>query len=178
MVGCDSTLSLGYAYNADNDDDQYGSAPPAVGCALLRGPAVVTGYLSDTALSFGQRLPGYKNLPMTAFAKHINGTDPDNYIQAYRYMTGLQSDGSAYMYNGVPTTFMHSGNPVLLTGDLDPAPGDKRFMISCGPISLMPNDSTELIYAIIVGRGADRLSSVAAPPSPPSNRPTPCRPTW
>src|SRR5262249_26462003 len=30
-VGCDSTRSLGYAYNATNADQEYGAQPPAVG---------------------------------------------------------------------------------------------------------------------------------------------------
>jgi len=31
FVGCDTTLSLGYCYNASNTDNVYGSAPPAIG---------------------------------------------------------------------------------------------------------------------------------------------------
>jgi len=39
-VGCDSLLSIGYAYNGEDEDGQFGVAAPAVGWVLLQGPAV------------------------------------------------------------------------------------------------------------------------------------------
>src|SRR6185503_4421120 len=30
LVGCDTTLSLGYTYNSTNNDQLYGASPPAV----------------------------------------------------------------------------------------------------------------------------------------------------
>ena len=39
LVGCDTTLSLGYTYNATNNDQTYGAAPPAVGYDFFLGPA-------------------------------------------------------------------------------------------------------------------------------------------
>jgi hypothetical protein len=35
-IGCDTLQHLGYCYNADNNDADYGTAPPAVGITLLR----------------------------------------------------------------------------------------------------------------------------------------------
>ena len=52
LVGCDSTLSLGYCYNASESDAVYGAAPPAVGYCLLQGPV--------------GSAPGVR-LPLTAF---------------------------------------------------------------------------------------------------------------
>jgi hypothetical protein len=40
LVGCDTTLSLGFCYNATNSDGQYGTRPPAVGYDFFRGPIV------------------------------------------------------------------------------------------------------------------------------------------
>ncbi len=37
-IGCDTTLSLGYAYNGDNEDGVYGTNVPAVGFKFLQGP--------------------------------------------------------------------------------------------------------------------------------------------
>lgn len=43
LVGCDTTLSLGYCYNATNSDIQYGSSPP---CRGLRFPPGAGGALA------------------------------------------------------------------------------------------------------------------------------------
>src|SRR5439155_805596 len=64
LVGCDTTLSLGYCYNETNNDAVYGGACPAVGFDFFRGPIV-------------QVSPGvYDTLGMTSFNKYINGEDP------------------------------------------------------------------------------------------------------
>jgi len=81
LVGCDTTRSMGYCYNATNADAQYGSAPPAVGYDLLRGPRV----------SLGGGV--YDTLGMTSFNKFINGTDPRSSVETYNYMQGLHADG-------------------------------------------------------------------------------------
>lgn len=66
LVGCDTTLSLGFAYKT-NVDEVYGANPPAIGYDLLQGPIVPSP--RDTALVSGRKIPGFKNLPMTAFLK-------------------------------------------------------------------------------------------------------------
>jgi hypothetical protein len=74
LVGCDTTLSLGYCYN-EGSDNIYGAAPPAVGYDFFQGPIVLAGE-TDTAFVSGEPRPGFRNLPMTSFNKYINGTDP------------------------------------------------------------------------------------------------------
>ncbi|MEW5922465.1 MAG: right-handed parallel beta-helix repeat-containing protein [Candidatus Zixiibacteriota bacterium] len=160
FVGCDSLLSLGYAYNADDYDSQYGDTPPAVGYDFLQGPMMYTGNSTDTAGMWGQDFPRYKNLKMISFNKYINGTDPDNRDEVYNYMRGLNRDGTPYMYNGLPNNFVHSGDPVAGTGDIDSNPTDRRMMLSCGPLTFAPGDSTEIIAAIIIGSGSDNLNAV------------------
>ncbi len=162
LVGCDSIRSTGYVYNADNDDDgHYGSTPPAVGYTLLQGPMVHTGDPADTARMWGEVYAEFENLPMTSFVKYINGTDPGNYQETYRYMNGLLRNGDPYYYDGQPLAFQHSGNPLMGTGDLDSDPADRRFMVNTGPIHLSPGDSTEIVLSIVVAREFDRLASVS-----------------
>ncbi|HSQ58901.1 MAG TPA: hypothetical protein VLT84_00465 [Acidobacteriota bacterium] len=81
LVGCDTTLSLGFCYNATNSDGQYGNRPPAVGYDFFRGPIVWNGASYDT-------------LGMTSFNKYINGTDPGTAAEVYNYMSGLQAGGA------------------------------------------------------------------------------------
>jgi hypothetical protein len=66
FAGCDTTLGLGYGYNATASDAGYlPLPPPAAGFELLKGPSVPSP--GDTALIFGRKVPGRKNLPMNAF---------------------------------------------------------------------------------------------------------------
>lgn len=162
LVGCDTTLSLGYCYNATNSDDLYGSAPPAVGFDFFQGPIVPSE--GDTALVSGQRIPGYRNLPMTSFNKYINGTDPDSPQSTYNYMRGLDADGSDLVnpVTGQRTSFMVSGDPVRATGWLDSDPSDRRMFLSSGPFTMAPGDSQIVVTAVIIGQGKDRLTSVTA----------------
>jgi hypothetical protein len=158
LVGCDTTLSLGYCYNATNNDGQYGTRPPAVGYDFFRGPIVYDslGVVVDT-------------LGMTSFNKYINGTDPAAAIETYNYMSGYKADGSAIHVNDDPgqpvTSFQVSGlNPGAPSGPtnwLDSNPNDRRLFLSSGPFTMMPFDSQEVVTAIIIGQGTDRLSSVA-----------------
>ena len=161
LVGCDTTLSLGYCYNATNEDELYGSAPPAVGFDFFQGPIVPSP--GDTASVSGKLIPGYRNLPMTSFNKYINGTDPGSPVESYNYMNGLLPNGDPYEYpanSGNETKFFHSGDPVAGTGDRDDNPSDRRLMLSSGPFTMAPGDTQEVVVAIIVSQGSDRLSSI------------------
>ena len=164
LVGSDTTLSLGYCYNATNNDNTYGSLPPAVGYDFFQGPLIFTGDNADTAKMWGQKWPQYVNLGMASFNKYINGTDPQNYRWTYQYMNGLDaSQGGAPVIDpttGDTTTFFGNGDPVTGTGFIDANPADRRYMLSTGPINFAPGDSTEIIAAMVVGQCGDRLSSI------------------
>jgi len=151
LVGCDTTRSLGYVYNSTNNDDVYFTRPPAVGFQFLQGPVIPTG------------TPGvYDTLGMTSFNKYIGGTDPQSALETYSYMKGLNRDGSPVInpLTSQATKFPVSGDPVAQTGWLDSYPADRRFMLSTGPFTMAPGDSQEIITAILVGQGSDRLSSI------------------
>jgi len=165
LVGSDTLLSLGYCYNATNNDAIYGRTPPAVGYDFFEGPIVPSP--GDTAWVSGRPVPDYKNLPMTSFNKYINGTDPLTAQDTYRYMMGLDAvsgNGAPYTnpVTGQITTYTVSGDPILGTGWLDSNPSDRRFMLCSGPFTMAPGDTQEVVAAIIVGQGKDRLSSIGA----------------
>jgi hypothetical protein len=148
LVGCDTTLSLGYCYNATNNDEQYGAAPPAVGYDFFLGPVNAAG----------------DPLPLTSFNKYINGTDPGSFDETYNYMQGLQPDGTDLTdpQTGLVTTFYHPGNPVTGSGWLDSNPADRRFLMNSGPFTMAPGAVQEVVGAIIIGQGKNRLSSIAS----------------
>lgn len=147
LAGCDVGRALGYVYNATNTDAQYGSSPPAVGLDLLQGPAV-----------------GADTLGMTSFIRYINGQDPTAAVETYNNLRGLHADGTPIHENDDPfqpeTRFMVSGDPVTGTGWLDTLPADKRTLVASGPFHLFPGESQEIVVAIVVGQGSDRLSSI------------------
>ncbi|HTM01483.1 MAG TPA: FlgD immunoglobulin-like domain containing protein [Candidatus Omnitrophota bacterium] len=158
LVGCDTTLALGYCYNATNADALYGSTPPAVGIALIRGAIV--------SPSVGV----YDTLGMTSFTKYIGGTDPANAGESYAYMRGVHADGTPWHVLDNPlqpeTRYPFSGLdpslPSSATNWLDANPADRRLMLSTGPFSMAPGESQEIIFAILVGQGANRLASISA----------------
>jgi hypothetical protein len=148
LVGCDTTLSLGFCYNATNNDQLYGASPPAVGYDFFQGP----------------KGPGGTPLPLTSFNKYINGTDPGSFDETYNYMQGFQPDGSDLIdpLTGLVTKFFHPGDPVTGAGWLDSNPADRRFLLNSGPFTMAPGDTQEVVGAIIIGQGKNRLSSVAS----------------
>jgi hypothetical protein len=145
-VGCDSTLCLGFAYNGADSDAVYGTTPPCVGYDLLKGP------ISDEGSEMG----------MTSFNRLTAGTDPRSHLESYNYMRGLYYDGSLVIdpTTGEPNAYMVAGDPVRGTGWLDDTLTDKRFMMNTGPFTMEPGDSQEMVIAIIIGDGDDRVDSV------------------
>ena len=149
LVGCDVARSLGYGYNATNNDAIYGAATPAVGYDLLRGPTARAGVPPP--------------LPMTAFERYIGGTDPASSDDTYNYMQGLNPDGTDLInpVDGLPTKFYDSGDPLAGSGWLDRTSADKRMMLTSGPITMAPGDEQTVTLAIVVGQAIDRLGSIS-----------------
>lgn len=146
LVGCDVAKSIGFVYNATNNDAQYGATPPSVGVDFFQGPKV-----------------GGSPLGLSSFNKYINGTDPNSASKSYNYMKGLNADGSTVIdpTTGSPTKFVVNGDPVAGTGWLDSNPADRRMMLSAGPFTMAPGDTQEIVVGIVVGQSANRIASIA-----------------
>jgi len=159
FVGCDIDLSLGYVYNATDNDSHYQAfdmAPPAAGYDFLQGPAVPV-YIEDeegnqvldensvAIFNFEKRV-GYKNLPMTAFVYFGAGGNIDDpelnaykgTLQWYNLLRGYEpqqdiENPTPYTdeATGEPTKFTMSGDPTRATGWNDgvPLPAGDRRMV-------------------------------------------------
>jgi len=169
LVGCDTSLSLGYCYNSTNLDGEYGEDPPAVGYILLQGPLVPSP--GDTGIFLGNQVMDYKNLPMTSFVSYINTSDingnPQAGLEVYNYLKAKWRDGSPITFGGTginpssPRTFyMYTGDPESGSGWLDEIAADKRFLMNFGPFNMAPGDSQEVIFGVYILRGWDHLNSV------------------
>jgi len=179
FAGCDTTLSLGYVYNANEVDATYNPLPPpAVGFDFFQGP-IVDGTPTDTAIFKGKYVPGKKNLPMTAFYFFINGdpvySDPDlglyetGTLQWYNLFRGrISTSGDPFVdpTTGQPTKFCLAGDPITGTGWLDGMlhpPGDRRIGSVSGPFEMAYGDTQEVVVAEIAAGavpGIDRLQAV------------------
>ncbi|MCF8243171.1 MAG: T9SS type A sorting domain-containing protein [Melioribacteraceae bacterium] len=177
--GCDTNLSLGYTYNADNLDEYYYEAsPPAVGYLIVQGP-ITESSPTDSAYFNGKWIAGYRNLPMTSSVLFINSgrtyRDPQQGIyegttEFYNYLQGKIWDGSPILdpNTGDTTKFVLAGDPVYDTGWYEgdgwpdgPEGDDRRFLMGSGPFNLAVADTQEIVMAIYMARGSDNINSIA-----------------
>jgi len=181
LVGCDTLIGLGYAYTAyatDSEFKKFNLPPPAVGYALLQGPRVTSP--GDSAYFDFAKIHNAKNLPMTSFGYSSAGVSigplPPSYstqtLRYYRWLRGfmpVDRDGLYYAFPPelTPNHFPLSGDPVTRRGFIDGlgvnysfSPADRRILISSGPFVFAPGDTREVVYALVAGHGADRLSSI------------------
>ncbi len=172
-VACDTDLSLGFVYNGDAYDQEYGSSIPAIGCDFFQGPLADSP--GDTAYLPSGVFPDKKVLPMTAFVKYINSnatySDPDlqsanGGFQAYNYVQGFIWDGSEFIdpFTGLPSKFVNPGDPVTGTGWLgfyEAPPADHRMVIASGPFKLVKGQPMEVVAGLVAGMGNNNLNSVS-----------------
>ncbi|HLF14960.1 MAG TPA: hypothetical protein VI932_08750 [Bacteroidota bacterium] len=176
-AGCDTTLSLGYVYNANAVDATYNPLPPpAVGFDFFQGPIVDAP--GETGIFNGQVVTDKKNLPMTAFYYFARGdasvTDPtqgsyEGTTQFYNFFQGKIGRTGVYFEDPEThqsTTFSLAGDPQTRTGWLDgdllPA-GDRRIGLASGPFIMAAGDTQEVVVAEIAAGaipGVDRISAI------------------
>jgi hypothetical protein len=175
-AGCDVARALGFVYNGKPNDEEYGNAAPAVGYALLEGPAVATGNPGDSAIVGMRYRRRMRNLGMTSFWLGECGssvyTDPPlgvvgSDVGWYRILTGYsESTGWPFInpLTGLATKYIRDGDPVTGSGWIEGSDGsfcgDRRILVASGPFTLANGDTQEVVFAAIVGQGPDRLSSV------------------
>ncbi len=184
LSGCDTTLSMMFAYNGFPTDGQYnafGLAPAAVGYDFFQGP-MVDGAAGDTAVFDLKKVPGKKNLPMTSYGYFTAGgtwSDPtlgeyEGTLQWYNLLRGFAptddvDNPTPFLVQtgddaGQPTKYPFSGDPVTGAGDVDGTvdePGDRRMLQCSGPFTMEDGDVQEVVVAVIGGLGASNTQSVA-----------------
>jgi hypothetical protein len=169
-VGCDSVNNIGFCYNFDNDDPDYGAAPPAVGFKYLQSPIVYTGNPNDTAILPYGNLIGYKALGLSSFNYFANLTgneclgDPDLAPRAYAFMRGTDGCGNPLInwVTGNPTKFKWSGDACTRTGWIDSVGQDKRFLQCSGPFVMNSLDTQIIVIGAFIERGTSNNQSVCA----------------
>ncbi len=192
LVGCDVPKSLHYAYNGNVTDAEYqkfGLAAPAAGFDFFQGPIVKSDDPNDKAVFDLKYRSGYKNLPMTSFGYFAAGgsiSDPQmgvydftlnwyNMLNGYIPTNDINNPTPFYYgsgpHAGEPTKFPADGDPVAdpngVESDIDGqganmSAGDRRMFAASGPFTMAPQDTQELVVALVGGMGSDNLSSINA----------------
>lgn len=171
-IGCDTSRSLAYTYNADAEDGDvgitcpggvqtYGTDIPVVGIDYFRGPLKPffnsEGNI-DTLIELGMSSFTYFNNPGTG-NPDPNTTDPSNDIQFYNYLSGSWRDGSPFTYGGnaygglEPIDYAFTEPPndpagwSMCTQDLPEY--DRRTVQASGPFTLTPGAVNELIIGVV-----------------------------
>lgn len=176
LIGSDSTLGLGYVYNADNSDQPY-----ATGFDFFQGPVVssaevstflatknaanktVLRYSSDANRYIPTTLGGDTIwLGATTLNTYPNGGDPDNNEQRYNLLKGFETDGqqgtgslNGWYYPGNPLT-EPVGSPLIHA-----APADQRILHGVGPFTVKAGSIQEVWAGVVAGAGVDRLTGVS-----------------
>jgi len=165
LVGCDSTLGLGFCYNATNDDQTYGTAPPACGIDFFQGP-IIDEIGSTVALPDGTVLQDKTMLKMTSFVYYDNNDSPSGNPNTggdvWNYFRGIWRNNVPITYGkrGMEpisaehpiTRFMFPGDPETETGEgttlsepwLDYNEEDRRFLMTTGPFTMPAWDDENL----------------------------------
>ena len=186
--GCDTTLKLGYFYNADDtDENYYESNPPALGYMFVQTPYLIS-EISDSGMAFGNWRSGIKNIPLNSFSLEYTfsswiddpwlGTNPFVFqtlgpnlsLTLFRIAKGLIWDDTGFI-NPVTnqiTRFVCSGDPVKKEGwyegdgwpEYHPEKSERAMTMTVGPITMAPGDTQEVVIAIIASQGSDNLQSI------------------
>ncbi|MEP0546310.1 MAG: T9SS type A sorting domain-containing protein [Rhodothermales bacterium] len=175
-VGADTTLSLGFVYNADNADDGglnggYGATPPALGYDFFQGPIVDADGDGEVDDTLGvTRFSYFSNVGGTPTSDPNNGEEIYNYMQAqWRDGVPMTEGGDGYQTTGPLTNFAFPGDPVTEqfwsevnidgTG-ADTAPGDRRFLVTTGPFELEQGDTQTIVFGMVFAQGSNNLDSI------------------
>ena len=173
-VGADTTLSLAYVYNADGDDPAFqGQVPPAVGVGILRG----SGPDVDGGPANPRSLDTRRMTSMVAYRQLCEDCNPFPDGPGYGFynlMRGRWPWGDQVVFPGntqggpIPTPVMYPGTPPEFWSEANfdgqgtaALPGDRKLVVATGPYTLVPDEVSEVVFAVITSTGTDHFDSVA-----------------
>ncbi len=170
MIGCDTSLNIGYAFNGNYWDQSYKDSPPVLSYQILRGPPAPAndgkdnnknGFVDEFGEDFRfSSFMYFRNNLGTAVPANSN---PHNAIDYYSYMKAywldgrpLRADSTGFLHVSStvqPTSYAFSGDPQVLTGwseyTRNNSPSDRRMLIGNGPFDLGAYEEFEVEYSIL-----------------------------
>lgn len=156
-IGCDTARSVGYCYNADNNDEKYGAGPPIVAIDYFEGP------LDDSGNELG----------LSSFVYFNNcgsgpQCDPDDAAGFRNFQIGNWGNGVPITCGGngfggtIPTKYVYPGNPSNSAGSSNSSctswsevsagttPGDRRFLQNSGPFTLSSAQAQRISIGVMI----------------------------
>lgn len=165
-IGCDTSRSLAFVYNADAEDGlpgvtctngitTYGTEVPILGVDYFRGP------LDENRNELGMSSFTYFNNTGGTPPADPNTTDPSTALEFYRYLSGSWRDGTPFTYGGdaydpnsvqaIEYAFTEPPNDQngwsMCTAGLPEY--DRRTVQASGPFKLQPGAVNELIIGVV-----------------------------
>ncbi len=171
LVGCNPSKNYGLLYNGNAVDGSgqltaYGIKPPMISSVILNGPLAEPNDNFDNNNNGAIDEASEKNL-MTSFVSFNNNSsgvngNPSVCAGFNNYMSGLFADSTQITYGGngtggsIPTKFMFSGALDVANSwtetSVGNTPGDRRFIMGCGPFNLNAGQSVEFDMAQVFTR--------------------------
>lgn len=172
-VGCDIDQGLGFIYNATGNDascsgaNGYGEFPAALGCDFFKGPLADPGDAVDNDFDgltdeLGEtigmaKFTYYNNNTSASFP--VQTTNPSLASHFYNYMTGFWKDGSPFTEGGnayggsTPVNYVYPGELYPTRSgwnefDAGNLAGDRRFLQSAGPFTLLPGAVNNVTFGL------------------------------
>ncbi|MHB1050912.1 MAG: hypothetical protein ACYC09_12600, partial [Bacteroidota bacterium] len=174
-AGTDSTIGLVYFYHSEFvTSTYYGKQIPAIGYVLLQGP--LKDESGSRGLQSGSILGGKKNISASSIIRHLIYSNPvqtpvrfrrpNSYTERYNSLRGLWNDGTPIVdpHTNHLLNFAVPGDPIKGIGWTDVSENTQPYFrdaqLNVGPFDLAPGESQEVVGALIVGQGRDRLQSI------------------
>ncbi len=183
-LGCNIEQNLGYAYNGDAfDEDVFGiigygeeSNIPAAGIVLLQGPRAnptgldedEDGIIDNETLGMTGFLPIL--IPSSNFGFPITAMEFNNLLHNHWADgmpliyggNGLDGDSTLVTQYAYPDDFIMEGQSAWSEGNSENSPGDRKFVMTTGPVDLNPNESICIKYATVIGDPNDDQTAIEA----------------
>jgi hypothetical protein len=145
-VECDIPRNLGICYNGDDNDEGtlgYGLNPPSVGVNFFQGPKRPDG--TEIGLT---KFVYYNN----DFSNQGNPTRPEHY---WGYLNGKDGNISCdYMFPGSTDTTKFKLYGEWTERGAGNTPGDRRFLQTAGPFSLLPGAVNNVTIGVVWARAS------------------------
>jgi len=161
-----------YIDNNNNSDFDFGIDTPLDSSVINRGPLLRQKIIQGSKIMDWNAFTPY-NRYATGLTDPYSEVELRNLMLGGRYSNGELFTASNFTKNlfasivdsvtdpqTINPNFVASGDPIINNGWLYTKSFDFRMLISYGPFTFRKNDPLEVMCAIVVGRGDDRLSSI------------------
>lgn len=151
FIGCDTVRNIGYCFNGDGSDTDYGIYPPLVGIDFFEGP------ITESGVELGLSTFMYFNIGAGPQGDPEEAQHYRNYQKAiWKNNTPLTNSGNGFNTPGQVVRHAFPANPATGGGwseceELNPV-GDRRFILSSGPFQLTTSQAQRISIGVMIAQ--------------------------